>query len=619
MKEPLSYRQLQSLIYVSDVLNSSLNIDSIIHSILQTTISVIDAADGGVLFLYDELSDSLIAQSTVGFDPLILNQVRLKPGESMTGLTFQKKECLLFETRQKVEETTRTLSPANIALMEQSIPYYPYSTLCAPIFLKDECIGVITLDSFNKEKQFTEEDIKLLKAICHQAAIAIERGRFYQEKEQSLLKLEAMNIKITQHNEMLSRSVQLHRDLADLVLQGKGLSSIMEYLKEATGENFFLYDCNGALIASSMTEPFSDEDIIVVKEFITDILNKQQFRRQTGEVVFRGKTVHMLTFPIGLLPDLFGLLTIVSSKPMNEINIAAVEHASTVISLELLKEEAIFDVHQKVKGDFLDEVLHGRINETILHHAKLLHLYPNQTFLVARLKISTSSTQIQEHLLERRRIAKYIQKLLKRDYPDSFTVIQHDQLIFLFSLSNKLEKEQEIRTIKERFQILLHKLHEQFPSTNFHLGIGRWKNGLEQVYLSAKEANECLKFLSNFSVNEKILCYSDLGLYRLLLQNSEEQIIDFIYDQLRPLIKESKGKNREFIETLNTYIKNNMNVKVTAEKLHVHPNTLHYRLNRIQKILNCDFGDSHQLLNLQMALELYSLFEGKMRLFSIHK
>lgn len=43
MKETLTHRQLQSLIQVSNVINSSLDIDTIIDSIVIETISAVDA------------------------------------------------------------------------------------------------------------------------------------------------------------------------------------------------------------------------------------------------------------------------------------------------------------------------------------------------------------------------------------------------------------------------------------------------------------------------------------------------------------------------------------------------------------------------------------------------
>jgi sugar diacid utilization regulator/GAF domain-containing protein len=606
MKENLSYRQLKSLIYVSNVLNSSLDIDTIIDSILQTTISVIDAADGGVLFLYNEEEKHLIAKSTTGFDPVIVNQVRLKPGESMTGLTFTSKQCQLYHSTQDVKSKTRLLSSKNLRLMEESIPRYPYSTLCAPIFLKEECIGVITLDSFNREKKFTGEDIELLKAISHQAAIAIEKGRFYHEKQQSIQKLQTLNDQMTAHNQMLTQSVNLHRNLADLVLKGKDLHNIIDYLQKAIGENFFLFDRNTDLLASGYKDTFEENTIFQLKDAVLHLMKDGKVSRQYKTIELEGQPFHLLLLPIGLMPDLFGVLCAVSNEKMNKINTAALEHACTVLSLEIVKEEAIFDTRQKAKGAFLDDVLQGKMNDSILRQAKLLNIQPNRQFMVACLQFEQAPSTVEKDLLERRRIIHIFYRRCQEKYPDSLIVSKHDQIIILFSTTTEEQNKNKLKLLKSGLLSEIKKTEEKEDNIEIYVGLGRWKKGLEAVYLSAKEANQCLQFIHQYNKTTKILHYPELGMHRLLMKTSAEEMTDYISEQLGPLL-DQKGKKHELLDTLICYTDNNMNAKITSEELHIHPNTLHYRINRIQDLLSCNFQDAQQLLNLQLALRLFKL------------
>ncbi|MGZ4161681.1 MAG: GAF domain-containing protein, partial [Neobacillus sp.] len=264
MKETLSHRQLQSLIHVSNVLNSSLDIDTIIHSIMVQTVSVIDAAHGGVLFIYDQENDFLIPKSDSNFKSEI-SEVKLKPGESMTGMAFSAKQCLIFRNRTEVKKATATLSKKNHMLMDQTIPTLPYSSICAPILLKGECIGVITLDSFDASLEFIPEDINLLTAIAHQAAVALEKANFYREQEQTVIQLEDLNNTILKQNRMLSRSVDIHKNLSTLVLNGEGLDSIINYLHDTTGRSVLLFDDLGELISYAYKKNLSDEELLLIK------------------------------------------------------------------------------------------------------------------------------------------------------------------------------------------------------------------------------------------------------------------------------------------------------------------------------------------------------------------
>jgi GAF domain-containing protein len=54
------------------------------------------------------------------------------------------------------------------------------STLCVPLWTGESIIGILSLDSTWATKIFTEDDLELLLAVAHQAAIGIERGRLSQ-------------------------------------------------------------------------------------------------------------------------------------------------------------------------------------------------------------------------------------------------------------------------------------------------------------------------------------------------------------------------------------------------------------------------------------------------------
>jgi adenylate cyclase len=57
------------------------------------------------------------------------------------------------------------------------------STLCVPLWTGDKIIGMLSLDSTRSERTFTQQDLEVLLAIAHQAAIGIERGRLSQMVE----------------------------------------------------------------------------------------------------------------------------------------------------------------------------------------------------------------------------------------------------------------------------------------------------------------------------------------------------------------------------------------------------------------------------------------------------
>ncbi len=55
-----------------------------------------------------------------------------------------------------------------------------HSTLCVPLWTGDKIIGLMSLDSTRTDRTFSQQDLDVLLAIAHQAAMGIERGRLSQ-------------------------------------------------------------------------------------------------------------------------------------------------------------------------------------------------------------------------------------------------------------------------------------------------------------------------------------------------------------------------------------------------------------------------------------------------------
>ncbi|MCW2841179.1 MAG: PucR family transcriptional regulator [Aeromicrobium sp.] len=74
---------------------------------------------------------------------------------------------------------------------------------------------------------------------------------------------------------------------------------------------------------------------------------------------------------------------------------------------------------------------------------------------------------------------------------------------------------------------------------------------------------------------------------------------------LQPLLEHDRQFNGELIATLRAYLKCDAKPIRAAEVLHVHRNTLRYRLDQISKLLNSDLNDLGELLMCSLAFRLH--------------
>jgi DNA-binding PucR family transcriptional regulator len=76
---------------------------------------------------------------------------------------------------------------------------------------------------------------------------------------------------------------------------------------------------------------------------------------------------------------------------------------------------------------------------------------------------------------------------------------------------------------------------------------------------------------------------------------------------LRPLVEYDEAKQAELVPTLRAYLASGFNLTRSAEVLHVHPNTVVYRLRRIRELSGRDPQRPDDLLLLFLGLKLVEL------------
>src|SRR5699024_4705407 len=101
----------------------------------------------------------------------------------------------------------------------------------------------------------------------------------------------------------------------------------------------------------------------------------------------------------------------------------------------------------------------------------------------------------------------------------------------------------------------------------------------------------------------EITCYGDIGLDRLFLHHSSQEIDQFIDDTFSRF-SPNNTHDKELEKTLMTYVDLNHSASRTAKALHIHINTFYQRLNKIEDLLELDLNNSEDVLKIQLACYL---------------
>ena len=95
----------------------------------------------------------------------------------------------------------------------------------------------------------------------------------------------------------------------------------------------------------------------------------------------------------------------------------------------------------------------------------------------------------------------------------------------------------------------------------------------------------------------------DMLIPDLVLARSRGLARDLRRSVLEPLERQDRRKNSaDLLGTLRTYLDTGLDRNATARRIHIHPNTLDYRLRRIHELTGLSLHDTHDLLRAAMAL-----------------
>ncbi|MFT5374660.1 MAG: PAS domain S-box-containing protein [Candidatus Latescibacterota bacterium] len=165
--------------------NLTLDLDELLEQSLQRLAHTLPQADIGVIYLYDHRKELLIPKACFGYDREPLLQIRLKPGESMSGKVFLQGRSILVHTPGQVKQEAGPLSERNQALYSKATQRARItSNICVPLQTPAEkFIGTLTLSS--SHSTFTQLDLSLLEGVAGQIGHAASHAQLFSALRES--------------------------------------------------------------------------------------------------------------------------------------------------------------------------------------------------------------------------------------------------------------------------------------------------------------------------------------------------------------------------------------------------------------------------------------------------
>jgi PucR family transcriptional regulator, purine catabolism regulatory protein len=143
-------------------------------------------------------------------------------------------------------------------------------------------------------------------------------------------------------------------------------------------------------------------------------------------------------------------------------------------------------------------------------------------------------------------------------------------------------------------------------------GIGNPSASAAGVARSYTEARHALAAGSRMGKGGAVAAYSELGIHRLLLRvPNVSDLWAFAEEVLGALSEDERSTGIGYLKTLSVYFQENGSPRRAAERLHLHPNTVTYRLRRIEELTGISLSVHRDRLMAEIAAEILTGLEGR--------
>ncbi|MBF4694187.1 helix-turn-helix domain-containing protein [Fusibacter ferrireducens] len=604
-------KKLEALLDASKILNSAQDTDQILKTLLELSIDLIDGCDAGCIFLYNKVSELLEMYAFVGMGDVV-KDVKMKPGESMTGLCFVRNEPIFFPDNDTVKKAMSTMSEDNtkLAVKGKVVSSKINSSICCPLLHRNETLGVLVVDNFSNQVPLVASDVELLQAISVQATIAIINAQNLEKELENNRVLEEYNKIIESQRDRYRYSTQVHSKFTNMVLKGSTIEDIIHEIKQLTQKDILLLD-----IFHNITHHALDQDNLKILEIIKPLIIQKSQRDSKISFYEASTEKHYFVFPIMVNKEALGWLCLISkTAPLLENEVITAERSVTILALEFLKQNELMDLEQSLKGDFLDGLIRNDNLAYVLKCSESYHFDLSASHRILLMDFSfENQSKLNSQSYERRirDCIKYyyyhFSTFLKNNCPGSVALIRHHQIVCILEVnlsSESLQVDSLLAFVQTEYQ---NNYSNVFKNLLIKIGISNTFTEISQFKEAYENSRHTVHLIKSDQASVKWLYFKDIHIKRFLLANKPEDLISYTQNLLNPLLHYNNASREDFLNTLSTYLKSNCNWSYTKEQLHIHGNTLTYRLNRIEEILNLDLNNYQDRLRLQIAFEIQEL------------
>jgi sugar diacid utilization regulator len=445
--------------------------------------------------------------------------------------------------------------------------------------------------------------------------------------------LVVLDHRAVQHeNALLRELVTVYQHLTGLTLQDADVGTVARLLAERTAATVAVVSRGLEVLAAAAADSSGAEVAGYVRAYLATprlaaVLRHTAQTRRSLRLPDVGDAAGVTVAPILVGDDVPAYLMTFGDGHRaggGDMSLLVTEHAATICGVILGRERVVAAAARQVRDDLVEGLLlGGRDTGEVGRWARHLGYDPSREHRLvavafeaagagrpaataaatATTTAATATATAATAATIRKRAAAAIDHFFTTRMPGAITSIREDEVVIVVP-----EPAAEVHRLSEG---CLARMRDLFPETVITIGIGGSCQDPADIARSYGQARRTIDTVVRLGRRGQVVAFEDLGIHRLLLQVPDlAELRSFAAEILGKLSAQDHQRGTELMTTLACYFRENNSPQRTARSLHVHPNTVAYRIKRIQEITGLQLGSYRDRLMAQVALEIIDALGG---------
>ena len=397
------------------------------------------------------------------------------------------------------------------------------------------------------------------------------------------------------------RAQELQTVLMQLALSGAGAPVIVERLADVTRLDAVWLDAQGAVCHAAGGDADGAAQIAAAQapalrrwgDTIAMLAADPPVRELDSENGDRG----LLASPIPGRQGVAGYVAVVGpASQLDQVARMATSRAASACAIELDRERAVTETRDRLEGEFIDSLLAGSYTseDAALERALRLGLDLTRPFAVVSARGSRPDASFEDTSL------RAVRNLLAHRGVNAL-ISGHSGAVCVILMLESFDETSLGRLV----ETILQECARATLDSGTSLGVGRPHTGVVGIRTSFREAEQALAMGRRVLGAGRVVSFADLGLHRLLFAvSTQPELADFYEDTVGALVDYDRRTGGDLMATLDAFFIALGSPTETSQRMHLHRNTVLYRLRRIEEIGGLKLDDASTRLNLQLCLRI---------------